>query len=1515
MGKADAKAVLGTLSLVAVVLLLISSLAPALSDISVAEDADPQQAQAVTDGKHSITYHYLTGDVESSYEGVIPNPVTAYYYGIAATEYNPSYWKGTIDELAEGSSDNDWAGPEFETEIDMGAKTITSAITVTLDTSAENYGTYLSIGGVGSIRINGLDAEGNFEQPDDGTVLFTIDVGVEFSNLKYGTGTGTDTQLEIKYLHDQGNIKGPQSHFAIILSASDDGKTIIGSYSDIGSGGQWIGSNEKGVMFPLSYSRNLQFDAGSTIADISGNKVFCGWRDGNGAMVYPGDVVSNVVTDLYADWAVPDAFIDGMTIDIIPVGNGNDYEAKVVADYHLYKVITGALPTSEVTAGHYYWNGTAYSTSGTSGMFTTIYLLSGDITTPASLKLPVGTYRGADYGEALRTSRIVISTTISTSGDVIIDNVFLRQTVESADRLGQNMKNPICASYHRLIMGTGIISQNGTSFNPPNLTSAPAIYGGNDGTTALIEEKEIVSDVNSSLNGFTAKLATFVIIHSGTYAHIYAGSTKGDIGASTSADTSRSTYLVIKGATALGVVGGTAGTSNVKSATNQSYAGTPVQQGTFVYSTGLKMVGDRYEDRATGFTDHPLEWSIDESTAVQGGSYSGRVEGSTHLFVSGKTNVYDVQGAGRQGNSYCGHTYVELTGKAIVRHVACGTLQDGGNSASVKTVDVVVRDSPTIAMLFGAGYDTWSLNANGTMKEGGTIKVDIGGGTIGYLYGGSMRGNLGSTTKHVNITITMTAGHVVYDLFGGGRGGLDKIHHKATVTDPLGDPGRWDKTSTDPGTNFDTFALNTTGYSSVYGDISINITGGRIDGSVYGGGESLPAVNDYIGAWKLKSPYTGGDKPVGDVACVFGNVGVSVTGSAIVGGSVYGAGKGIALNYDEDTDTCSVDLSHTVDIPDYASFPTGLEKMPYYSAMMIYNDGFKFIPWMLKSDNSASSYSGLIDENGVGKVTYHEDADSIAKYVNYAKVTGKTTVTVSASVTGSVYGGGQIGITDAPKNFTGTLTNVIINDGAQIAGSVYGGGFGTVGKDSVNGTTSVLVNGGRMGNVYGGAAFGVVNASTVTLSGGTVTRDVYGGGEGQLNNTSIKGDVSVTVNDGTVINRNLYGGSALGIVKGNIATTVNGGTVNGSLYGGGLGGLGVISTEKNRTVTLNGGELGYVFGGSSNGDDCREQSTGETVVVLNGCLVLNDVYAGGGLNHTYGSSQLTIDACNVRGNVFGGGLGIQGVISIHGPSSVEMTSGIIMGSLYGGSAYGITNNHSAVAISGCEINGSVFGAGLGVPGVVSVNGGSSIEISGGHIVESVFGGAEDGKVVGGTDVLISGGSLDSSVYSGGKGQSGYIAIVGDKTVRVTNATVYGSVYGGSAYGDDKKAEGGDETADSYIIVGPAGNGICNIGGSVFGAGFRGKAYTDTHVYIGYYADGDDIRPCSAGSLTVGQSVYGGGDVGEVARERPSRPSPCSATRTSTSTAGWTYPSREAYWEAATPVRYPAKPRSSWTRSI
>lgn len=1217
---------LGTKRALAVFLVLVVTASAFVMMVNNGSSARLDSNSGMPD--YYITYHYSGDENAPSY--------TFGYYGIASTEYNPEVWANTKDpelwsynvdtwEVSNENLDN-WVGPSTG-DVNLSSP-ITEAIVYSdqmyleskiVDGATKHYFHYFDGTQLVAVELNNPTNEGVtlFEMAVTG---FDDSYGVKPLNTSYGgnidcySWDGT-TKFQIEYSYDSvnGTIKAVYEK-----STSTDVLNV----------------NKNEGMIPLCFTYKQTF---SSIGQVSINKVFGGWTTNKNydvssypaGIIYPGDVVakpsSGYIIDLYPVWINPDIFpqtkhnsVDKNTKDYPIITAGIQFSNyKNISS--VSKIEGDELVSSVDSLGGFYFDGSNYaayqeSSSYNNRMFTAIYHIIGNVKT-GTANLPSGTYRGVgDYMPTLTIDNYRInSSTVSggkviCQGDVVIDSMFIDQRINSGNRQASVAEGVINANYHRLIIGTGMDVKNSTNYYV--FLRAPFVIGGNDDQNSPLEEnKTIVSNQNPVLDSLKVDIATYVIVHSGTYAHLSAG-TAGEytIGGQNKA---LSTYMVIKGAKVMGVVEGSGGKSNVNgtgktvSSEDEDFS----QGGTFVYAYGLDTAGDTYEDRATG---HELPsyyasynergyWSIDENSLTQGGTYSGIVRGSTHLFLTGKSSVYDIQAGGRNPLSHCDNTYLEITGKAEVRHVACGTITDGSTKEadSVDYVRIVVGGNAVIATLLGAGYDTWEVSESITMK-GGYIKIQIEGGEIGYVYGGGMRGSVGTAKDngYVNIYITMTGGTIKYDLFGGGKGGLDKIHHSAGNLSGkrIGYPGRWDTSSKSIGNT------NTTGFSKVVGDISINIFGGLIEGNVYGGGESVPALETYFG--QPMSYYQSGstfDTPKAYVASVTGDVTINVTGSATVLKNVYGAGKGIK------TDSSGNPILDYVDVYDADGvIPDEITSIPYYSAIMIYSDGdYRFIPWLLPNNDIGSTVGG---REVTTSITYHESELGERSYDNYAFLTGNMVMEMKdptesgIHINGSIFGGG---------GYSKIKGNTIVElDSVNVGGEVFGGGLGQANKVSTEGQRVVWIR----GDTY-------------------ITGSIYGGSQYGTDGTEIA-DIQSKMTDPDVLNKLNRNKSIVVFEKG---------TAEGSIFGGGLMG---------KTYGNTGVYIGYTLPSI----DVRAPIPNNYDGLRGVQVTVSSVFAGG--NVTTGDSDMDVQDAYTEYLVQGSGL----VQIYDNASNMISISGSIMGS-------------------------------------------------------------------------------------------------------------------------------------------------------------------------------------------------------------------------------------------------------------
>ena len=779
----------------------------------------------------------------------------------------------------------------------------------------------------------------------------------------------------------------------------------------------------------------------------------------------------------------------------------------------------------------------------TGNPYTSIVLVDGTQTLPNQLNKPV-TIRGIGSDPVLNAGYVNHILT----KDVIIDRIRLNESHQPNHGDGSG---GLFANGHKLIIGTGVDTGDSES-----VTEYPQLFGGGTG------------DIRS----------TSLIVHSGTYGNIFGGSGNG--GAAIGGDTK----VVLRDVTILDTLAGgsASGAGNISGSTN-------------IYATSLYMPGDYYEEEHLDPNGWRLKPKLTESTIITGGSNGSlgnydqnkNCVGSTNIHLSGDSEVWDVQGGGRRGDTRVGSANLVISGNALVKHIACGGITDGMSSVrtigNVGGVNLVVKDDAKVAMLLGGGYDTWGSPSKQSTVVG-KIDISIEGGTVGYVYGGGFRGVVGSDTTEVKIDIS--GGKILKDVYGGGRGGFDKILHKNDGTlGPKENNGFKD----------------TTGYSKLTAE-SINITVGKdavVEGSVYGGGQSTPVINSYNGETIRQDNYH--NEQLRDVAEVdAGSVRISIEGT--INGSVYTGGKGIDTSLFTDT--------------------TSSEYMEWTKIIGMKDSGeLGYIPWFVGSE-----------DNVLFK-------DTAGAYDSFASSTSPSTPTVaSRSVTmtdgtigGSVYGGGAIGITDIG---TGMISVTV--DGGIVSGSVYGGGMGLKGNEEAGKVQASMIKvtigtpttePTIKGSVYGGGAYSFTASEiSVVIYNGIVHGNVFSGGLGTsnpqtINPQSTAGNRTLKMNGGRV-KGSVYGSSSFGNdgSEGNTYDTtveIIAGTVDGSVYGAGFKGI----TRGNTEIVIKGtASIGMsVYGGADVGK--IENVTVEEIKV-------------------FGNSTISIDGtdrASVAGSVFGSG--------------------------------------------------------------------------------------------------------------------------------------------------------------------------------------------------------------------------------------------------------------------------------------
>ena len=1002
-------------------------LAAALSFVTVA--VDEVNSLANEDYDQYIVYTDPDGptgkDANSS--------VTIGYYGIPATEYNPQYWNNTGFV---GNNAN-WNGPLGESVTVTGPTVTIKSIgskgsTYTINfpsnhfvTSASINGTPITESNLGEHFIRFTQQKGSDYKSSPDTIVVTFaDITITPQKVFAGWLNGDELVLP-------GDVIEKSATGTTTLKAKWITPDI---FVQSGDWINWFFMRDKDSGMPSS----TEISVVSPYANIGLTSKKA------------GDIsILNTYDNRDGKMGILD-FGDLETID----GHPNSQYIKLTNESYQYAVSYSYVIRGDDRTGSDMF-GTIYHLTNERTKEQIFYGSFGQLTTYPKV-FTAGTYMAPTDGNYLKPTLKFNSSGSGAGflgGDVIIDNVVL--DADSPSKHGDATNNTLFANGHILIMGANLTS-NIKSSNMAVTSGAMQIYGGKNtaNITSAIDIPGSDTDYKKIVFGddqehdLQVKLGSYIIVHSGIYSNIMGG-TYGNGNSIGTANNPLSTYIVLKGGstvdTVAGGFGGAGGKINASTSTSEIDNG-----GTFIYVINHFTPGDDYEDRtliANKESDRN-KYSISQSSVMEGGNSGGgatssytaaSISGTTHIFLTGKSSVWDVQAGGRTGNTDADSTYIEITGKATVRHIACGTITDGSkfNNDCVEHVHMYVGDKAVVASIYGAGYDT-SFYPSGKSMSDGSISIIVAGGKIGNLYGGGYRGSIGdeADSSKLQITIDIRGGEILGNVYGGGSGGLDKIRHNTNGT--FSEPS-------------DKSYLRSMGKSYVYGYINIKVSNATVYGNVYGGGMSVPNLLTYSAGTTLTFVDELTENKLDSVALVKGNIEVHINDGAEILGSVYGGGRGIEYTYTKEG----------WDFGDYTRM-TVVDVSKLNSS-----NPFTTIPWFTTANGRTDDSSGYSFTYDTSYLQYNGDKVTGGKYPNFAKVIGNTVVFINGgSVANDVYGGGAQGKVEG--------STAVQMNGGYVGGNVFGGGLGNPDLVAVTGTRGVYVAGNPKikGSVYGSSSKG-----------------------------------------------------------------------------------------------------------------------------------------------------------------------------------------------------------------------------------------------------------------------------------------------------------------------------------------------------------------------------------------------------------------------------------------------------------
>ncbi|WP_294744708.1 BACON domain-containing protein [uncultured Prevotella sp.] len=844
--------------------------------------------------------------------------------------------------------------------------------------------------------------------------------------------------------------------------------------------------------------------------------------------------------------------------------------------------------------------------------------------------------------------------------------------------------------------------------------------------------------------------------------------------------------------------------------------------------------------------------------SVYGGGENGRVRGNTLVKIEGgQIGCGNLSLDNGKAKPYNENQFIDPTttpvavGNALAECSHWDYGRNTGTSESpnwvYETYDPYADDAPSLYPGGSSAHPSDGKTYYGCVFGGGSgyypyVKATSGGKVTDYDWlpsAGAVEGN----TK-----VLISGGHILTNVYGGNE--YTDVLGSCTVKmsgGTLGVPRTVEQIAAHPLTCYLFGAgkgdprSHFNGMTNV-GSVNVEVSGGIIYGSVFGGAEDGHVVGDVdvqikpgavIGTWGtsyVDGNVFGGGRGFSGENVLAGNVGGNVTMTISGGtmmGSIYGGGRlgSVGLNTNGTMKADVADDESTQDV------------------------------------NESASY---------GHVTINITGGTIGNTNEYKYI--------APDVTGAA-------LTTATANMPNTLLESNNRLKHTKGGNVFAGGMGRRKKldnvtDITNWTklgnvksTKLTISGDNtwiMGNVYGGGEFGAVTGShtsaesrtvgtEIIVTGGTIGTEITGA-------TPVKETVSVPDNGNSSVKYtfgSIYGGGMGveehddndnhgGSVTSNTSVSISGANtkVRASVYGGGE----MAVVDESTYVTVSNGEIGR------NEVHAKDGSEDEGYVMFGGATMGN-VYGGGKghVDHTLaglvkGDTHVTISGGSIYHNVYGGGaLGSVGTFTLadkvaYIPDGVPLTPWTS-----GGTAY-VTITGGTIGISGRD-NGMVNGSSRGdvAKPVEAKMGNPSTTIDKDPYDKVAW--IKESRVTIGTDGSSSGPIIKGSVYGGG--ENGHNA--GDAYV-----TVYSGTIGIADSSDPWYTFTNDEVKEKATIT----------RGNVYGAGCGTDTYWDDADNDEVVDAGEEHNNLWAGIVTgntyvtvsggrVTNNVYGGGSMGSV----------------------------------------------------
>jgi hypothetical protein len=818
------------------------------------------------------------------------------------------------------------------------------------------------------------------------------------------------------------------------------------------------------------------------------------------------------------------------------------------------------------------------------------------------------------------------------------------------------------------------------------------------------------------------------------------------------------------------------------------------------------------------------------TTNVSGGDCTVRIKDNAQIaddvFGAGKgvTPAYDVNDKPKKMNASSGwdtlesedaylsfletlalasNTKVTIDGNAAVKGNVYGGSESGfvQHNTAVTIAGGAIGSTTADGNVFGGGLGLATFAEAGRVRGNATVTVN-GGAVRGNVYGGGQLGDVGTIVKSADYNYKWT----------------NEANPGTTYT--------WNETgvcnvNVNGGTIGTGVAMNADGIyanGNVFGagkgledtwwcekaiayKTNVTITDGTINGTVYGGGQVGRVENNTVVTIGTANETGTGSKPniIGNVfgagagikthgysALVRGDATVTVQGIAQVGGSVYGGGEiasvgrftvvGGLPKHPDSGGTCTVTIQDHAKIgadgTGHNVFGACKGVTPAFVASGENRSKSMQLATNAPSDASLWSYCDENDHTFIWR--YYPDETAYLDFLETLALTSHPIVTIAedATINGSVFGGGERGI---------TLGSVEVNmNGGTVTKDVYGGGALA---NSNKGNWDASTNTWAEGKVVNGKT---EYTTTVNLTGGTIGGEAYGGGLGEKTGVNgatsdveaiVYGDVLVDLNKdvdktakGCIVDRIFGANNVNGTPKGHVRVHVHA-TQNKDMAD--------ISTKVKGAF-----DVSYVFGGGNAADYVPDEDRQSTEVIIEGCGLtsINEVY-GGGYGAATPGTNVMINGTDSINNVFGGGYGAgadnpganvgyrTGGTIAYGKDTDKEDAKIAVVELLAGkvnNVYGGSNTKGDIR-GGASVNADTkWSEGIDDPCAVLK-------------VDKIYGGGKDAPMEGGAEIVVDCMPRDfvSEIYAGAENAD----VENDVSLTITSGR-FGGVYGGNKSGGE-----------------------------------------------------------------------------------------------------------------------------------